>query len=94
MKSNYWQPRKTSTFFLSLIALVSLTGVGAVEMIKSEPEQPYLQQKLKVAEGAESAFTAIKAARLERGMDIDPLTNITQSGLLGEQLHEAEPMTL
>lgn len=83
MKRNYWMPRSTSSLALVAIAVLSLAGMGAVENWRTDSARPYLTEKLAAAKLARQAMDEIKTIRVERGIEIDPVTDISQSGLIG-----------
>lgn len=83
MKNNYWSSRHRSSGALLLIAVLSVSGMGAVELFQTEPVRLYVNEQLTAATHARQAMDAIKAARLERNLPIDPATDPAGSGLIG-----------
>lgn len=86
MKRNYWSPQRTSTWFLSAIAVFALVGVGVVEHVQTDASRDHLAEKLNAAEIAQRSMMHIKSERVARGLSIDPATDISQSGLIGQAM--------
>lgn len=83
MKKIYWKPQSISRKALALIAVLSLAGVAVVERFPVERPQPNYKEKLAAASLAYDALLAVKEARLERGIAIEPGSDPMQSGLIG-----------
>ncbi|MBN2360537.1 MAG: poly-gamma-glutamate system protein [Deltaproteobacteria bacterium] len=84
MRRLYWQPRKVSRIKLVLIALWSLCGYVAVEYFLTEQRQPYFDEKMQASRLAQTVFEAIKVERARLGLPIDPESDPSGSGLVGE----------
>lgn len=84
MKKIYWRPHRVSRLELAVIALLALAGVFAVERFLVREQQPMYKEKLEAAHLSRNAMAAIKAERLRRNLKIDPETDPTESGLIGE----------
>lgn len=79
----YWRPRHVSLGILIVITIFALVGLWAVERYRVEKRRPYYTEKLDAATLADQAMRAVKAERLKLGIPIDPVTDPTESGLLG-----------
>lgn len=86
MKKLYWRPTKVSRTVLSLIAMVSLIGMGAVERFPVLKKQPHFKEKIAAAKLAKEAFAALKKERLRRGIPVDPETDPAQTGMIGRAI--------
>lgn len=86
MKKLYWRPTQVSRTVLSLIALVSLFGMVAVERFTILKKQPYFKDKIAATKLAKEAFQALKKERLRRGIPIDPEVDPAQSGMIGRAI--------
>lgn len=84
MKRIYWRPRTVSRTALSLISIISLAGLIAVEALKTRTKQPFYEEKIAAAKLALEAMDVIKQKRLELGHPINPETDPSESGLIGE----------
>lgn len=83
MKKVYWRPKVVSRTALLLICAVSLIGLLMVESFRVVTEQPFQTEKLAAAKLASEAFETIWFERLDTGVEIDSVTDPTESGLLG-----------
>ncbi len=88
MKKVYWRPRRVSTTVLTLIASLSLSVVGVVEIFKRETLQPHYKEKIEAAQLAEEMFAALKTERLRRGIPLTPKADPSQSGLIGSAVSD------
>ncbi|MHC4673559.1 MAG: poly-gamma-glutamate system protein [Planctomycetota bacterium] len=86
MKKLYWRPHGISPSVLTLIALVSLAGLIAVEFLVIRQKQPYYQEKLSAAQFALEGMEIIKSERLQQGVDINPELDPTSSALVGSAM--------
>lgn len=84
MKALYWRPQRISLKAVFVVTFVAFCGFAAVETFRVEERQPYHTQKMKAARTALRAFRALKEARLSRRLPIDPETDPSSSGLIGE----------
>lgn len=84
MVKSYWKPQGRSSTLMALAAGLSLLFAGMVEFFPSEQSSSHLNEKRRAAAKANEAFQAIKSTRLERGIEIDPVTDPTNSGLIGQ----------
>lgn len=84
MRRLYWQPRKISRIKLVLIALWSLCGYVAVEILLVEQRQPSYEEKMQASRLAQSAFEAVSAERTRRGLTADAEADPANSGLIGD----------
>ena len=84
MIKSYWKPQGRSSALMALAAALSLLAVGSVELFPS-PQSLSDQNEMRLAaKKANEAFQVIKSERLKRGIEIDPVTDPAQSGMLGE----------
>jgi poly-gamma-glutamate system protein len=83
MKRIYWRPQKVSRIELGLIAVVSAVLLVAVERLVVVEQQPWHAEKLAAAQLARRAFDQVRAERERLGLEIDPTTDPTGSGLIG-----------
>lgn len=84
MKKIYWRPRSISRTALSLIALVSVSGLALVEQFPTVSQAPYYREKVQAVRRAQEAMDLIKARRIALGHPIDPQVDPLQTGLIGE----------
>lgn len=82
MKKVIWRPKVVSRPALMLIALLSGIGMVMVERYKPIDTSDY-QQKLQASELANKAMDRIYRERVQRGPEIDPEFDLSQSGLIG-----------
>ncbi|MCK6571474.1 poly-gamma-glutamate system protein [Myxococcota bacterium] len=83
MKRIYWRPQKVSRIELGLIAALSAILLVAVERLVVVEEQPWHAEKLAAAQLARRAFDQLRAERERLGLEVDPTTDPTGSGLIG-----------
>ncbi len=83
MRKIYWRPRVVSRTALVLIAAISLTGILLVEHLPVTRRRPHYEEKMAATELAARAMERICRARIEVGPEIDPTTDLAQSGLIG-----------
>jgi len=83
MKQLYWRPRGISRSVLVLLALISLLGLGVVELVQTRQKQPHFTEKLRAAQLALEGMEIIKAERLRKNPVMDPEVDPAQSGLIG-----------
>ncbi len=83
MKKVYWRPKTVSRAALLLVAGMALAGLTAVEKFQIRTQQSYYQEKLAAAQLASEAMDFLKAQRLQNGPPIDPVSDPTESGLIG-----------
>ena len=86
MRRMYWRPQRISRTTLALIAVGSLVGYFAVERFPSSSQEPYLVEKMKAAELAQSAFEVIKERRIQKRLPIRTDLDPARSGLIGAPL--------
>lgn len=79
----YWRPRGISRWVLAVIAVASLGGLAAVELIRTTQRQPYYAEKLDAAHLAAQAFDIIRQERAARGVPLDVESDPARSGLIG-----------
>lgn len=83
MKANYWHAERAFSVPISLIAVLSVAGIVAVESLPVERADPNVREKLAAARLAGQAMDEVKAIRLEMDIAIDPSVDPSQSGLIG-----------
>jgi len=93
MKKLYWRPRGISRSVLVLIAIISLLGLAAVELLGTRKKQPYFVEKFQAAQIALEGMEMIKADRQARGASFDPDLDPAQSGLIGEAMSSITTVT-
>ena len=86
MKKLYWRPQRASLRVLWLVALLAIGGLFMVEKYRTQQEQPFFREKVRASQLAAECFKAIKDERLKRDIPIDPESDPTMSGLIGELL--------
>jgi poly-gamma-glutamate system protein len=86
MKLLYWSPLRVSKTRLSVVAAVAILGLGTVEMFAGQPDEGQLQRMLQASRQAKQAMKVVHDERLERGIPIDPATDPTRSGLIGDAM--------
>lgn len=86
MKKLYWRPQRLSSRVLTLIALVALGLLGAVETLRVKEKQRYYKEKRAAAQLCLRGFETIKEERLRRHIPISAETDPAISGLIGELL--------
>lgn len=84
MIKSYWKPQGRSSVLMALAAALSLVAVASVEFFPSQHNAAGVDEKLRAAKNAAAAFETIKAERLQRAIEIDPVADPMQSGLIGE----------
>ncbi len=84
MKKLYWRPQKISLRLLWLVALVSVAGLIFAETYYVREKQPYYKEKIDAARLAGEAFQLIKKVRKRMRNQVDPESDPTGSGLIGE----------
>lgn len=82
MRKVIWRPKAVSRPALMLIAVLSGAGMIMVERYKPTNTSDH-EQKLQAAELANKAMDRIYRERVQRGPEIDPEFDLTQSGLIG-----------
>ncbi len=83
MKRIYWRPQKVSRIELALIALLATVMLVGVERLVVVESQPWHAEKLAAAQLARRAIDQLRAERERLGVEIDPATDPTGSGLIG-----------
>lgn len=83
MKRLYWDPRQVSRLELGLIAILAIVGMFATEYLLVQQRMDAYSEKLAAARLARTAFDVLKNERLRRQLPIDPVTDPSQSGLIG-----------
>jgi poly-gamma-glutamate system protein len=83
VRTLYWRPRRVSRPLLALLALASLLGLAALERTPQRSAHPHREAMLAAARGAERALVALRDARRERGLAVDPATDPQGTGLIG-----------
>ncbi len=86
MKKLYWRPQRISLRLLSLVALLSIAGLIAVETYSVREKQPFYTEKIKAAQLTRDAFETIKKERIRIGHRIDAESDPALSGIIGELL--------
>lgn len=84
MKALYWRPQRISLKAVLVVTFIAFCGFAAVETFRVVQRQPYYTQKMRAARTALEAFRVLKEARSARGLGIDPETDPSASGLIGE----------
>lgn len=83
MKRVYWRPQKCSATSLALVALLAVTGIAVVELVKVNGKQRLADEKTAAAQLAADCYDVIRHERVSRGYAIDPELDPTQSGMIG-----------
>ena len=83
MKHVYWRPSRIPGTALVLIAILAMAGLASVEVFLTREKQPFYPEKTRAARLTEDAFTVLHDERLRRKIAIDPESDPTQSGLIG-----------
>ena len=83
MKEVYWRPRMVSQAAIGVIALMSVAGILAVEVFKTQLEQPYHEEKLAASRLAERCMRVVRDERIRRGHPIDSDLGPAGTGLIG-----------
>jgi len=81
----YWRPAGASRRALVGIALLSVVALFVGETTRWSVPQADYDAKFEAAQRAQEAFEVIRRARLRRGPPIDPVSDPTESGLIGLQ---------
>jgi poly-gamma-glutamate system protein len=84
MKALYWRPQRISLKAVFVVTFLAFCGFAAVETFRVVERQPYYTQKMRAARTALEAFRVLKEARSARGLGIDPETDPSASGLIGQ----------
>lgn len=93
MKRIYWRPQKISRIELGLIALISLALLAAVEVFQVTEEQPWHAEKLEASRLARLAMAVVRDERERQGLEMDPTTDPTGSGVIGLAMSEVTTNT-
>lgn len=84
MVKSYWKPQGRSSYLMATAAVLAVFAMGTVEQFPLKSDATALNEKRQSATLASQAFEVIKAERQELGIEIDPTTDPTQSGLVGQ----------
>lgn len=80
----HWRPRQVSRRALGLIALLAVSGFAAVERFPVQTKQRFHKEKLAASHLAAEAFAVLGRERAKMGHKVDPDSDPTGSGLMGE----------
>ena len=83
MKGIYWRPKNVSRNVLLLIALLSLGGVTAVELLQVKVRQKYYRAKIRAARHMEQGMKQIRELRESLGVPLDDESDPSRSGIIG-----------
>ena len=83
MKKIYWRPSKVPRVVLVVIAIMAITSMLSVELIKVHRKQPYYTEKLKAAQLMKEGMEVLKKYRIENFDPIDREADPANSGLIG-----------
>jgi poly-gamma-glutamate system protein len=83
MKKMYWRPPGLSKLELLLIAAVSIASLLAVENFPREQPQPNYAEKMAATRLAQSMMSAVREAKISRGIHIDPEIDPANTGMVG-----------
>ncbi len=84
MKGIYWRPKGISIRAMTLVALLAVGAVVAVEHFQADIRQPHYAEKLEAARLAAEGMETIKRYREERGEPIDTTLDPAETGMLGQ----------
>ncbi|MCA9067370.1 MAG: poly-gamma-glutamate system protein, partial [Planctomycetaceae bacterium] len=83
MQKSYWTHPKASRAAVAASLALALLSVGAVEWIRDTPDDSVRQQKASAAKLASKCLQTLKEERAKRGIEIDPVSDPAQSGMIG-----------
>jgi poly-gamma-glutamate system protein len=83
MKKIYWRPQGMPLVGFIIVALFAIGGIAAVEHFQVVAQRSYYREKLDASKLAFEAMAVIKGERLQRGLAMDPETDLAGSGLIG-----------
>lgn len=83
MKRIYWRPPRISRAAMTLIAVVALASLAAVEAFPARIQQPWHAEKLRATQLTQDAFAVLREARTRLGIPIDPQTDPLATGMIG-----------
>ncbi len=83
MKGVYWRPKNVSRNVLLLIALLSIGGVLAVELVQVKVKQDYYRAKKRAAVLMETGMVHLRDLRQSLGVPIDVENDPAASGIIG-----------
>lgn len=83
MKKLYWRPQSVSLKALSLVGVLALAGLVAVERFQTKNKQSHFDEKMTASQLSLSAMESIRKARVNLGYPIDPTVDPAKSGLIG-----------
>lgn len=83
MKQNYYKPQQISSLWLLAVAIVAAGAVLAVESLQTSPADNDVGRKVAAATLAQRAMETIKHVKLEKGIEISPVTDPAQTGMVG-----------
>lgn len=83
MKGIYWRPKGISIRAMTLVALLAIGAVAAVEHFKADIRQPYYPEKIEAARVAAEGMETIKRHKEELGEPIDTTLDPAETGMLG-----------
>ncbi|PJZ79014.1 poly-gamma-glutamate system protein [Leptospira neocaledonica] len=84
MKGIYWKSSSKSVFYYLILAVVSLSGMYLVEHFRFEKVQSNYSEKIEAAKLATKAFEEIKSYKKSKNKKIDPNSDPSGFGLIGE----------
>jgi len=93
VKRLYWRQRGVSINALLVIAATSLAGLVMVESFPERTSEVYLQQMLEAAKLSNEAMTILRTERGRRRLSVDPITDPSDSGLIGLAMSEVTSNT-
>ncbi len=83
MKALYWRPHRVSRVELLIVLLFAIGGLFLVERFRALRQLEHFQDKIEAATRAQHALETIRNERLAQGLEIDPESDLTGSGILG-----------
>ncbi len=86
MKGIYWRPKNVSRNVLLLIALMSIGGVAAVELLQVKVKQDYYGPKKRAAKLMETGMEHLRNLRQSIGVPLDFENDPTGSGMIGSPM--------
>lgn len=84
MKGMYWNSSNKSVLYYLLLVVFSLFGIFLVEYFLSEKIQPHYSEKIEAAKLTAKAFQEIREYKVSINKKIDPVSDPSDSGLIGE----------
>lgn len=88
MKKLYWRPQKVSLWLLWVVAFTAMVGLLFVETFHIREKQAHYSAKIQAANLAQQAFRLIGQERARQGLPINPESDPSNSGLIGDLISE------